>query len=84
MSASRPVIANFDESELQSIIEENECGLFTLAGDEKAFVEGILNLYQDRELCKMFGENGRKFVLKNLTKDNGTKKYVNVINSIVK
>lgn len=84
MSASRPVLANFDESELQSIIEDNKCGIFTLAGDEKAFVDSILFLYQNREQCKAYGENGRKFVMKNLTKEIGTSKYVDVIRSFGK
>lgn len=84
MSASRPVLANFDESELQSIIEENECGLFTLAGDEKAFIEAILKLYHDRDLCLEMGKNGRIFVMSKLTKEIGSRKYVEVIKSFEK
>lgn len=84
MSASRPVLANFDENELKTIIEENNCGIFTKAGDKVAFTDAILKLYNDRDLCKEMGKNGRKFVMGNLTKEVGTQKYVDVIKSFEK
>lgn len=84
MSASRPVLANFDENELKSIIEKNNCGIFTKAGDKTAFINAILKLYGDRELCREMGKNGRKFVMANLTKEVGTQKYVEVIKSFEK
>lgn len=84
MSCGRPVIANFDEGELKDIIENNKCGIFTKAGDKQAFIDAILKLYNNRGLCKEYGQNGRDFVMKNLTKEVGTKKYVDVIKSVVK
>lgn len=82
MSASRPVLANFDENELKTIIADNNCGIFTKAGDKEAFKAAILKLYGDRELCKEMGRNGRQFVMDNLTKEVGTQKYVDVIKSV--
>ena len=84
MSASRPVLANFDENELKSIVENKNCGIFTKAGDKVAFTDAILKLYKDRELCKDMGKNGRQFVMDNLTKEAGTQKYVDVIKSFEK
>lgn len=84
MSASRPVLANFDENELKTIIADNHCGVFTKAGDKVAFTDAILKLYNDRALCKEMGANGRKFVMDNLTKEVGTQKYVDVIKSFEK
>ena len=83
MSASRPVLANFDENELKTIIEEHQCGIFTKAGDKEAFKEAILKLYNNPELCREYGKNGRQFVMDNLTKDVGTRKYVEVIKAVV-
>ena len=83
MSASRPVLANFDENELKDIIESNNCGIFTKAGDKVAFTDAILKLYHDRELCRRLGDNGRKFVMDNLTKETGTQKYVDVIKLLI-
>ena len=84
MSASRPVLANFDENELKTIIEENHCGIFTKAGDKMAFRDAILKLYGDRDLCKEYGKNGRRFVMENLTKAVGTQKYIDVIKQFEK
>lgn len=83
MSASRPVLANFDENELKTIIADHNCGIFTKAGDKEAFKEAVLTLYNDRELCKEYGRNGRQFVMDNLTREVGTQKYVEVIKSVV-
>ena len=83
MSASRPVLANFDENELKLILSDNECGIFTKAGDKEAFKQSVITLYENRELCKKYGKNGRKFVMANLTREIGTQKYVDVIKSVV-
>lgn len=122
MSASRPVLANFDPNELKDILEGRElggdmsqqvnkttrqqdngttrrqddkttsqrgdrtkaCGIFTEAGDKVAFTDAILKLYKDKELCKELGKNGREFIMKNLTKEVGTQKYVEVIKSVAR
>lgn len=82
MSASRPVLANFDENELKEILAGNECGIFTKAGDKEAFKQSIIKLYENRELCKKYGTNGRQFVMDNLTREVGTQKYVDVIKEV--
>ena len=82
MSASRPVLANFDENELKDILAGNECGIFTKAGDREAFKQSIIKLYENRELCKKYGTNGRQFVMDNLTREVGTQKYVDVIKEV--
>ena len=84
MSASRPVLANFDENEIKTILSENECGVFTKAGDKQAFTDAILELCRNREMCRKYGENGRKFVMENLTREIGTQKYIDVIKSVAK
>lgn len=82
MSASRPVLANFDENELKDILVGNECGIFTKAGDKDAFKRSIIKLYENRDLCKEYGRNGRQFVMDNLTREVGTRKYVDVIKEV--
>lgn len=84
LSAGRPVLANFDEGDLKNILEENRCGIFTKAGDKVAFTAAVLKLYNNRELCKEYGKNGREFIMKNLTRAVGTQKYVDVIKSFEK
>lgn len=84
LSASRPVLANFDENELKKILEKHQCGIFTKAGEKEAFKYAILKLYYERERCTELGTNGRQFIVDNLTKDISTQKYVNVIKSFEK
>ena len=79
LSASRPVLANFDENELKEIVDKHQCGFFTKAGDKTAFKDAIFKLYKDRDLCREMGQNGRQFIMDNLTKTAGTQKYIDVI-----
>lgn len=83
MSAECPVIANFDENEIKSILTENNCGIFTKAGDKEAFKNAILELYNNKDKAVQLGKNGRQFVMENLTREIGTSKYVKVIKDIV-
>jgi glycosyltransferase involved in cell wall biosynthesis len=83
MSASRPVIASFDENELKDIIINNNCGIFAKAGDKDALKKAIIQLYLNRELAESMGQNGRKFVMENLTREYGTSRYVNIIKSVI-
>ena len=84
MSCGKSVLANFDEGELKHIIEDNNCGVFTKAGDVDAFVDAIKELKKQESKCEELGKNGRAFVLKNLNKDICTQKYVEVIKSFEK
>lgn len=84
MSSGRAVLANFDEGELKEILEKNHCGAFTKAGDLEGFVSTIENLSQHPEQCAEMGANGRQFIMKNLTREVGTQKYVRVIKTITK
>lgn len=83
MSASRPVLANFDDCELREIIETGNSGIFTIAGNKTAFKDAILELYNNRSLCLEMGQNGRRFVMNNLTRTIGTQKYIEIINNMI-
>ena len=84
MACSRPVIASFDEGELMDIVEANDCGVFSHAGDVEEFVGAIRRLASNSMLCSEMGANARRFVLDNLTKEVGTQKYIDVIKSFDK
>lgn len=70
---------DFDENQK----ERKPCGVFTKAGDLDGFVNAIVKLSQHPERCEEMGRNGREFILKNLTREVGTRKYVEVIRSAV-
>ena len=83
MSCGRPVVASFDEGELKEILETNRCGVFSHAGKVQEFVDAIKALQENPERCKEMGGNARQFILNNLTKEVGTKKYVEIIKSVL-
>lgn len=84
MSCGRPVIASFDEGELKEIIESGPCGVFTHAGKVEEFVAAVCSLMADRDRCEQMGRNARQFILENLTKEVGTRMYVEVIKQFAK
>ena len=97
MSSGRAVLANFDEGELKEIVEGGHstssgidsgtakpCGVFTKAGDLEGFVAAIEELSQHPERCAEMGRNGRQFILENLTREVGTRRYVEVIRQVAK
>lgn len=94
MSSGRGVLANFDEGELKEILEGGSafrqaqgprpCGVFTKAGDLEGFVAAIEELSQQPERCAEMGRNGRQFILENLTREVGTRRYVEVIKSMAR
>lgn len=84
MSAGTAVLASFDENtELQFIIENNELGLFTQSENVDEFVMAIKHFYNNKDFCKKCGENGRKYILNNLTREIGTQKYLEVFNKLI-
>ena len=84
MSCGRPVVASFDEGELKEILEKNDCGVFSHAGNVEEFVTAIRQLVSNKNKCEEMGKNARQFILNNLTKEVGAKKYVDIIKSVVK
>ncbi|MDQ0883013.1 glycosyltransferase family 4 protein [Peribacillus sp. V2I11] len=83
MSAATAVVANFDKNtDLQHIIEENDVGIFTSAGDVEDLKKAILKLFNERDLCDFMGKNGRDFIINNLTREIGTRKYSNIIRNV--
>ncbi len=84
MSCGRPVIASFDEGELKEILEKNNCGVFTHAGNVQEFVDGIKSFVVEPSRCEEMGKNARQFILNNLTKEVGSKRYVEILKSVIK
>ena len=77
-SAFRP----FDPAQGPQAQEPQPCGVFTKAGDLEGFVDAIKELSQQPERCAEMGRNGRQFILDNLTREVGTRKYVEVIRQV--
>ena len=83
MSASRPVLASFDkDGDLDRVITDNDCGICVAPEDTEGFYNTILSCYENRERLAEMGKNGRTYVTTNLTKEIGTRKWVELIKSV--
>lgn len=85
MSAQRPVLACFDnDSDLCDIVRETNCGVCVEPDDIDSLVNTIVSLSGNAEENIKMGKNGREYILKYLTKEIGTSKYVEVLKKAVK
>lgn len=83
LSAGTPVVANYDKgTDIESILSDNNIGLFSDADDIDSFVEAILHMQQHPELCAEMGKRGRLFIENNLTKSIGTSKIIKIFDHI--
>jgi colanic acid biosynthesis glycosyl transferase WcaI len=79
MAAARPVLASMPlEGDAPKLIEESGCGI--CIGPEKPMqlAEKIVYLVENKDICEKFGEQGRDYVVRNLS----LKKAVNDIGDI--
>jgi len=70
------------ESETANVIKKAECGILVEAGDIKEFKEAILRLKNDLNLRKEFGENGKRFLDKNMNLENNVKVYEKIFDKL--
>lgn len=85
MSAERPVLASFDKGyELDRVIGEAQCGVCVPPDDKDALKAAILELYEKRSELHQMGENGRRYIMDNLTREIGTSKWVETIEKVGK
>lgn len=85
MSTATPVLLNFDAgTELWNLIEANKCGLCTNAGKTQELVEAIRYAKQHSEELNVMGENARKCVEQNYSKETGTGRIINLMEETLK
>ncbi len=85
MATGRAVIASFDaESDLCTVINNGNAGLCSEAEDVNGAVTSILKLYNDRDLCKQLGQNGRKLIAEKFSKEKGLSAYIDIYERAVK
>lgn len=83
MSCGRPVVANFDENtELEHLIKAENIGKFTSVDDCEAMKTAIIEYWIDQDSCKTAGDNARRYIEKNLTREVCVKRYIDTIADI--
>jgi glycosyltransferase involved in cell wall biosynthesis len=84
MAASQPLICTtVENTQLYEIIRETKAGLTVKPGDSMDLANQIVALYGNKEELKRYGENGRTFVEKNLSREIATKKYFDLMIDLI-
>lgn len=85
LASGRPVIAVVgEESEIVEIIREGNCGEVVKIGDYQALADSIMNYYRDRKKCRADGLNGRRYFENNFNRKIATKRYIKIIEEVLK
>lgn len=83
MACGKPVIATLPPvSDANKIIQEAQCGILVEAGDSQNLAISILNLKLNPGLMEKFGENGRKYAIKNFSLAESTNKYLGIFEQL--
>lgn len=79
MACKKPIVSSVDEnSDYFNMINENKFG-YAVGTDKPEDAAGaLLKLYQDRELCKEYGENGYKYGHDLYSRDKNMKEYLDL------
>lgn len=83
MSNSRPIIASL-EGESEDILRKSNAAIVTKPENTEQIVEAIQLLQLNPELIKKYGENGRKFVKNNYTRESLASKYLVTLKEVTK
>lgn len=84
MSAGRPVVCEIDlYSTLCNIVEQNECGYCVSPGDAEGLANAILSLFCNVKDARRMGNNGRQYIITNLTRNVASEKYLNVMKQML-
>ncbi|MFH1069210.1 MAG: glycosyltransferase family 4 protein [Candidatus Glassbacteria bacterium] len=77
MACAKPIILSVD-GEARRIFDEAEAGLYVRPENFYEMSDAIIALYEDRPLCRRFGENGRRYVIRNFSRSEQAQKLEKV------
>jgi glycosyltransferase involved in cell wall biosynthesis len=83
MSCARPVILGVD-GQARTILEEARGGLVIEPESSDALANAILYLGANRESARALGENGRKYIVHNCSRDHTAAKYIHLLEGLLK
>lgn len=81
MAMEKPIILGV-EGESAEILQVAQAGYCIEPENAEELATRVLELYKDRERCKLFGENGRKHVLEQYDRATLAKRFEDVLTSV--
>ena len=82
MSCQRPVILGVD-GQAREVLERARAGVFIEPENAEALADAITLLRANPELRTSLGQNGRRFVLQNLSRQRTARAYIEVLDGIL-
>lgn len=70
------------EGEAEKLIKAAKAGITVEPENPKELADAVLKLYEDKELRKAMGENGRKYVIEHYSRKNITKKLEKILEDL--
>lgn len=67
MACGKPIILSVN-GEARNIFEEADAGVYVAPENFYQMSDAIIQLYEDRELCRRLGENGRRYVIEKFSR----------------
>ncbi|PRR76808.1 Alpha-D-kanosaminyltransferase [Clostridium liquoris] len=78
LSSELPIVLAV-EGEAEKLINNAKAGIVVEPENEKEIAEAVLKLYKDRELRETLGANGRKYVMKNYSRETIARKLEKIL-----
>jgi glycosyltransferase involved in cell wall biosynthesis len=78
LSSELPIVLAV-EGEAEKLINNAKAGIVVEPENEKEIAEAVLRLYKDRELRETLGANGRKYVMKNYSRETIARKLEKIL-----
>jgi glycosyltransferase involved in cell wall biosynthesis len=82
MSCSRPVILGI-EGQARQILEQAQAGIAIEPENALRLIDAIQRLASDSDLRKIFGSNGRRYIVENYSRDRTAREYIAVLERVV-
>lgn len=82
LSSELPIVLAV-EGEAEKLINDAKAGITVEPENPKAIAEAIIKLYNDVELRKTLGKNGRKYVVENYSRESITKKLEKILIDLI-
>lgn len=83
MACGRPVILGVG-GQARQVIEAAKAGLCIEPEDPAALAQAVRQLYRDTQLRESLGDNGRRYIVENLSRTQTAKTYVDVLENVLR
>ena len=82
MACGKPIILSVD-GEARRIFDEAQAGVYVSPENFYEMSDAIIALHEDRDLCRRYGDSGRRYVIRNFSRTEQAQKLEKVFESLL-